>query len=168
MYSITEEEKSKVGVVEVIEDINQYSQFRHFEIEGILNAWKSDSDQAAPCYEDFMRSQGNKFLDNSWIYLRKDNIIYIEYIGSECTKYTGLEAIQKPLTDIIPAPNGESVEKLVRKCMDDGVPMYILKTMQWKNQATILYETLFLPLKTDPQSDKCDYSLSFLFFESQL
>lgn len=55
MYSITEEEKSKVGVVEVIEDINQYSQFRHFEIEGILNAWKSDSDQAAPCYEDFMR-----------------------------------------------------------------------------------------------------------------
>ena len=115
-----------------------------------------------------MRSQGNKFLDNSWVYLRKDNIIYIEYIGSECTKYTGLEAIQKPLTDIIPAPNGESVEKLVRKCMDDGVPMYILKTMQWKNQATILYETLFLPLKTDPQSDKCDYSLSFLFFESQL
>lgn len=168
MYSITEEEKLKVGVVEVIQDIQQYSQFRHFEIEGILNAWNDKSSQEIPHYKDFMQHHGNQFLDNAWTYLRTEDIVSITYIGSECTKYTGLSTINKPLTEIIPPPNGESVEKLVRKCMDDVVPMYILKTMQWQNQATILYETLFLPLKTDPLADHCDCSLSFLFFESQL
>ncbi len=169
MYSITEEEKLKVGVVEVIQDINQYSQFRNFEIEGILNAWNESKNSNSLSFDDFMDQQGKQFIDNAWTYLRReDDSIHIIFIGKECGKYTGLTTINKTITDIIPAPNGSSVEKLVRKCMDDQTPMYILKTMQWQNQATILYETLFLPLKSDPRSDKCDYSLSFLFFESQL
>ena len=169
MYSITEEEKLKVGVVEVIQDINQYSQFRNFEIEGILHAWNESKKSDNLSFEDYMEQQGQQFIDNAWTYLRReDDSIHIIFIGKECGKYTGLTTVNQTITDIIPPPNGNSVEKLVRKCMDDQTPMYILKTMQWQNQATILYETLFLPLKSDPQSDQCDYSLSFLFFESQL
>lgn len=169
MYSITEEEKLKVGVVEVIQDIQQYSQFRNFEIEGILHAWNESKDTGNLSYDDFMAKHGSQFIDNAWTYLRKeDDSVHIIFIGAECTKFTGLETINKAITDIIPPPNGSSVEKLVRKCMDDATPMYILKTMQWKNDATILYETLFIPLKTHPDKAQCDYSLSFLFFESQL
>ncbi|GGK75081.1 hypothetical protein [Amphritea balenae] len=160
-------EKLKIGIVEELHNASSFKSFRSFEVARLMDYWVTGQKQArVKTYDDFIQQFNDEQLLNLMIYRREgEDGLFIMYMGSECQRCLNFEGHNKPFEEGMPPQNQEAVKRLVLHAMDTGVPTYTIKTLKWNNDASILYEALFLPVLAEPGDQRADYLFCPMSFE---